>query len=381
MVQNLITIRKIRILFFVAIMTTSFGCAQKSFYLFTGTYTNTGSKGVYVYKFNAANGNTSWVSNTDGVVNPSYLTVSGDYVYAVNETNGVNPGRVSAFSFNKKDGKLSFLNSQFTGGDDPCYVSATANGQWITVANYSGGSASIFPINKDGSMQPYSQLVQHSGSSVNKKRQEKPHVHETVFSPGDNYLMVPDLGLDKVMVYKFNPSSKTQLTPSSPSFVATTPGSGPRHITFSPNNKYSYLIQEMAPIVNVYSYNDGKLSLIQEISALPEGYKGAVDGAEIVVSPDGKFLYASYRGDQNLITIFSIDANTGKLKVEGHQPTLGKAPRNFIIDPTGNYLLVAHQNSDNVVIFKRDKKTGLLKTTGKEIKVPKPVCLQMIPFK
>lgn len=381
MAQNLITIRKIRLLFFVAIMVTSFGCAKKSFYLFTGTYTSTGSKGIYVYKFNEGSGNVSWVSNTDGVINPSYLTVSGNYVYAVNETNGVNPGRVSAFSFNKKDGKLSFLNTQFTGGDDPCYVSATADGKWITVANYSGGSASIFPVNKDGSLQPYSQLIQHSGSSVNKNRQEKPHVHETVFSPGDDYVMMPDLGLDKVMIYKMNPSSKTPLKAASPSYVAITPGSGPRHITFSPDKKYSYLINEMSEIINAYSYNDGKFALIQEISALPQGYLGAIDGAEIVVSPDGKFLYASYRGNQNLITIFSIDANSGKLKLEGHQSTLGKAPRSFIVDPTGNYLLVANQNSDNIVIFKRDKQTGLLKATGKEIKVPKPVCLEMVPLK
>ena len=169
-----------------AILFVSIGCTAQKFYLFAGTYTNTGSKGIYVYTFDASNGKAQWVSNTDSVVNPSYLTVSnnGRYVYSVNETNGAVPGRVSSFSFNKKDGSLRFLNTQLSGGDDPCYVELTNDNQWLAVANYSGGSTAIFPVNKNGTLAPYAQLIKNSGSSANKERQEKAHVHETVFSPG-----------------------------------------------------------------------------------------------------------------------------------------------------------------------------------------------------
>jgi 6-phosphogluconolactonase len=353
----------------------------QNFYLFISTYTSSGSKGIYVYQFNTITGDAKWISNTDSATNPSYLAVSnsGKYVYSVNETNGPNPGRVSAYSFNKKTGQLSFLNTQFTGGDDPCYVSASKNGQWLTVANYSGGSTSIFPINKNGSLQPYSQLMENAGSSSNKERQQKSHIHQTVFSPDDHYLFTPDLGTDKIMIYQFDPLLKKPLTPASPAYVSITAGSGPRHITFHPNKKFAYLINEFSGSVIGYKYNDGKLTQIQNIDTHPKDFKGIIGSAEVQVSPDGKFLYASNRGDENSITLFSINPVTGKLKLVGFQSTLGKAPRHFMIDPTGNYLLVANQDSDNIIIFKRDKRTGYLKETGKQIQLSKPVCLQMIP--
>ena len=294
--------------FLFAFIFISFCCSAQNFYLFMGTYTGTGSKGIYVYSFNALTGKTKWISNTDSVTNPSYLTVSrnGNYVYAVNETNGANPGRVSAYSFNKKSGELHFLNTQFSGGDDPCYVATNADDKWLAVANYSGGSAAVFPLNKNGSLQPYSQLIQNSGSSINKERQEKAHVHETVFSPDNGYLFTPDLGTDKVMIYKFNPLHKKPLKPSSPAYVSAIPGNGPRHITFHPNKKFAYLINELSGSVTVYKYNNGKLTELQNISTHPGEFKGIIGSAEICVSPDGKFLYASNRGDENSITIFSI---------------------------------------------------------------------------
>jgi 6-phosphogluconolactonase len=359
-----------------------FSSAQ-NFYLFIGTYTGSGSKGIYVYNFNASNGQASLVSNTDSATNPSYLTVArnGKYVYAVNETNGSNPGRVSAYSFDKKEGSLHFLNTQFSGGDDPCYVAASADNHWLTVANYSSGSAAIFPLNKDGSLQPYSQLMQTYGSSINKERQERSHIHETVFSPDNAYLFTPDLGTDKIMIYRFQSKNKKPLSPSNPPYVTTGPGSGPRHITFHPNKKFAYLISELAGTVTTYRYGNGKLLELQKISTHPEGFKGAIGAAEVEISPDGNFLYASNRGDQNSLTIFYINPITGKLKLIGYQSTLGKAPRHFMIDPTGNFLLVANQDSDNIVIFKRNKKTGMLNETGEQIHLPKPVCLQMIAVK
>ncbi len=352
--------------------------AQK-FYLLIGTYTGTGSKGIYVYNFDAQTGKADWVSNTDSSTNPSYITLSqnGNFVYAVNETSGAIPGRVSAFSFNKNNGELKFLNTELSGGDDPCYVEASDDDKWIAVANYTGGNLSVFHLNKNGSLQPYSQLIQDSGGSINKVRQEKAHVHEAVFSPDNAYLFSPDLGMDKVMIYKFKSSQKKPLQPASPAFVNTSPGSGPRHITFHPNKKFAYLIHELSGTITVYNYNNGKLKALQELPTHPRDFKGIIGSAEVSLSPDGKFLYASNRGDENTITIFSVNSSSGKLKLIGYQPVSGKAPRNFIIDPTGNYLLVANQNSDNIVIFKRDKKTGLLKETQNQINLPKPVCLQM----
>lgn len=361
----------------VSFILFTFSCSAQSFYLFIGTYTTKGSKGIYVYRFNAATGTAEWVSNTDSAKSPSYLAIAPNEknIYAANEAGA---GEVSAYNFNRTTGKLRFINQQSTGGNDPCYVSVSKNNKWALVANYSGGSAAAFSLNNDGSLNPYAQLFQDSGTGVNKQRQEKAHVHSVVFSPAGDYLFTPDLGLDKLMVYKFNEASKKPLTPANPPFVTVASGDGPRHFTFHPNKKYAYLIEELSGTVGAYKYTNGKLTLFQHLPTHPEGFKGDIGSADIHVSPDGKFLYASNRGDENTITIFSINAATGKLKLVGYEPTKGKTPRNFIIDPTGNYLLVAHQNSDNIVIFKRNKQTGLLTPTGEEILVSMPVCLKML---
>ena len=358
----------------------SFG---QQYYLFIGTYTGTGSKGIYVYRFDATTGKATWVSNTDSgsVVNPSFLTPSanGKDVYAVTETAMPNAGSVSAFSFNKMNGKLAFINKQESGGDNPCYVSVTKNQQWVTVGNYSGGSLSAFKVNVNGGLQPYSQNIQQEGTGPNTERQEKAHVHCTLFSPDEKYLFTPDLGTDKVMIYKFNPLAVKPLTNAAQPFAESEPGHGPRHLTFSPNGKFAYLMEEISGTVVVYNYANGKLTRKQQIATHPTDYTGAVGGADIHLSPDGKFLYTSNRGDENTIAIFSVNPTTGKLAAKGYISTGGKTPRNFMIDPTGNFLLVANQNSDNIVILKRNKQTGILSVTGDEIEIPKPVCLKMIP--
>jgi len=365
------------ILFFMLLMSAAH--AQNMF-LFIGTYTNTGSKGIYVYKFNAATGKVEAVSNTENVVNPSYLavTTNGKYVYAVNETNGDHPGKVSAFSFEKETGKLHFINQQISGGDDPCYVSVNKTNNWLFVANYSGGSVSAIQINKDGSLNPAAQVIQHNGKSINKERQEKAHVHSAVLSPAQDYLLTADLGMDKVMAYKFSPQQTKPLPEDATSFVSVTPGNGPRHVTFHPNGKFAYLSKEMGGTVGAYKYQDGNLTLLQNIAAHPADFAGQPGSADIHVSPDGKFLYVSNRGEENNLAIFSVSAATGKLTFKGYQSAIGKTPRNFIIDPTGQYLLVANQDSNNIVIFKRNSVTGLLKETGQQIELPRPVCLQFL---
>lgn len=355
------------------------GCNTSKEYLLAGTYTGTGSKGIYAYVFNGKTGATHEVFSTgDSITNPSFLIASGNYVYAVNENHGPTPGSVSAFAFDKKNGKLNFLNKVPSGGDDPCHLAVSADGKWLAVANYTGGSVAILPVKQDGTLKPYAQLIEHTGSSVNKTRQEKPHVHEVVFSPDGKYLFTPDLGLDKIMAYEYNGDNAQPLSPASTAFYATVPGSGPRHMAFGKQGKYAYIIHELNSTVTVCQYNDGAFTAIQTLPLFPEGYSGQLDGAEITVSADGKFLYTSQRAGLNTIGVFAIDENSGKLTEKQFVDVNGKGPRHFIMSPKGDYLVVANQLSDNIVFFKRDKTTGLLTLTGKEIKMPSPVALYFV---
>lgn len=369
-----------KMLFHLLFMTLPAIAISQEFYLLTGTYTSGKSEGIYIYKFNAATGDAAPVSKAPAS-NPSYLTVSKNnkFVYAVFE-DGEDKGSVVAFEFDKKNGNLKFLNKQSSGGDHPCYVDIDRSGKWVAVANYSGGNFSLLGVSPDGYLRAPERTINHSGSGPDKQRQEKPHVHSTVFDPGNDFLLVQDLGIDKIMIYAFD--NKTgELKPAKVPSTATLAGGGPRHIDFHPNGKYVYLMEEMSGNVTTYEYSKGKLQYIHTVSAIKEGYKGPVGSADIHVSPDGKFLYASNRGDENDIAIFAIERGSGKISLKGHQSVLGKTPRNFSIDPTGQYLLSANQNSNDIVIFRRDKETGLLTDTGKKIEVDKPVCLQWIPVK
>jgi 6-phosphogluconolactonase len=354
-------------------------CSQKSKeqLLVIGTYTSETSEGIYIYKFNTETGENSFVSSVK-TSNPSYLTISPNkkFVYAVNEDA---PGNVTAFVFNKPNNKLLQLNQQPSQGKNPCYITIDKNGKWVIVGNYSSGTLAVYPVNKDGSLGKPTDSVLHEGSSVNSERQEAAHVHATVLNNNNKTLYVPDLGMDEVMLY--NLDNKTgKLKEFDPPFVATEPGAGPRHIDIHPNGKYAYLMEELTGSVSVYKIEkNGYLSLLQNISGLPRDFDGAIGSADIHVSPDGKFLYCSNRGESNTIGIFSINKSNGQLEWIDHQSTLGKTPRNFNFDPTGNFLLVANQNSDEIVIFKRDKETGLLTDTGKRISVSKPVCLKWMP--
>ncbi len=356
--------------------------AQKNPYLLVGTYTSGKSEGIYVYSFDTKTGDNKMLSATK-TSNPSYLAVSYDnkFVYAVNEnadtTGTIIGGSVTAFAFNKPSATLTTLDKQLSGGTNPCYVAVDKTGKWVFAGNYSSGTLSVFPVKNDGSVEPASQVIAHSGTGPDKDRQEGPHVHSTVLSPDDKYLFVPNLGTDKIMIYRFDKGTG-KLTPTAAKYAATKPGTGPRHFDFAPGGKHAYLAEELAGSVVAYSYKNGELKKLQEISVLQKGFSGATGVADIHVSHDGKFLYCSNRGDANLITIFAINPVSGTLKVAGYQSTLGKTPRNFSFDPTGNFLLAANQKSDDIIIFKVDKKTGLLTDTGKRIEVPNPVCIKWI---
>lgn len=371
-----------KVLFNFLLMMIPAWAISQEYYLLVGTYTSTESEseGIYVYKFNSSTGKVEEMSRAVAS-NPSYLVVSKNnkYVYAALE-NGNNEGSVAAFAFDKKKGTLEFLNKQSSGGDHPCYVDIDKSGKWVTVANYSGGNFSLLGVSPDGWLRAAERIIPHSGSGPNKDRQDKPHVHSTVFDPDDKHLLVQDLGIDKIMVYDFNSKLGELKAAKTPSY-ATQPGSGPRHIAFHPNGKYVYLIDELGGQVTAYGYSKGKLQYLQAVSAIKEGYQGPIGSADIHVSPDGKFVYASNRGESNDIAIFAVDKSTGKLTLRGHQPVLGKAPRNFSIDPSGRYLLCANQDSGEIVVFRRDAATGLLTDTGNRISVDKPVCLKWIPVK
>ncbi len=348
-------------------------------YLITGTYTGGKSEGIYVFEFNSRDGSCKPVSHVK-VSNPSFVAVSPDEkcVFAVNENSDHGMGgEVSSFTFDKKTGALTPVNKQPSGGDSPCYIQVDKTGKWVAVGNYSSGTFSVLPVNASGGLGKAAATIQHKGTGVNKQRQEKSHVHSTVFSRDGKWLFVSDLGIDKIMIYAFDPATG-KLKPALQPFAKIKDGGGPRHFTFHPNNKYAYLIEEMGGAVDVFEYGNGKLKAIQQIASVQANDTGFIGSADIHISADGKFLYASNRGGFNTIAIYRIDPQNGMLTLICHQSSLGEIPRNFTIDPSGNYLLAANQESNNVVIFKRDTKTGLLTDTGRRIEVGKPVCLQWI---
>lgn len=360
-------------LFIIIVMLFAKGYPQdKNLNLLIGTYTTScESKGIYVYNFNTETADFKLKSTSERVINPSYLSVSKDenFVYSVNEYG--DKSTISAFEFHPENGSLKLLNQQSSEGADPCYI--INDDKNVIVATYSGGTIAVFGKNADGSIAKNKQIITHTVEKTNSVEQVKAHVHMVQFSPDKKYVLATDLGTDLLTVYNYNPDSKSAVLKFVNSFRVKS-GSGPRHLTFSNDGKYVYLIQEMDGSVIVFLYNDGNFKLIQETSVIQKKFKGKTSAADIHISPDGKFLYATNRGTANDISCFKIRKN-GKLKRKSNTSTLGKGPRNFAIDPSGNFLLVAHQFTNNVVVFKINKETGTLTATGKEIALSAPVCL------
>jgi 6-phosphogluconolactonase len=369
---------------------------QGQYLAYVGTYTTkTNSKGIYVFRFDAAVGQAKAVDLAAESADPSFLAIhpDGQHLYAVNEVSefgGQKSGAVSAFAIDRRTGSLTLLNQVATRGAGPCYVSldksdkyypSLSNSTWFTlVANYDGGSVASFPIRDDGSLGPAASFIQHAGSSVNKERQEAPHAHWVSTSPDNRFALAADLGLDEVLIYRFD-ATKGTLSPNDPPFVKVNPGAGPRHFAFHPNGKFGYVLNEMDATVTAFSYHskNGALSVLQTINTLPKDYSGPKEAAELVVHPSGKFLYASNRAGIDTITAFSIDPTRGTLKLAGKTSTQGKTPRNFAIDPSGKFLMAANQESDNIVVYRIDPATGDLTPTGQVLGVPSPVCITFVP--
>lgn len=349
---------------------------SRYYHLLTGTYTSGKSEGIYVYRFDTETGELSHLHTARGIDNPSFVTLSPDgrYVYAVSEQYD---GMVSAYRFNQSTGALEFLNEQPSGGGAPCYLTVDQQGKHVFVGNYSGGSLSVLPIMGDGRLGDPVQTIEHEGSSVNEDRQEQAHVHSTVLTPDEQYLFVGDLGTDKINAYRYQPEASLPLQPAEPAYTAVKPGSGPRHLIFDASGNYAYVVLELTAEVGVFRHREGKLEQIQTVPMAADSFEGDVSGAEIRLSPDGKFLYASNRGDANEIVAYSINSQDGTLSFIERQSSGGETPRNFIIDPSGRYLLAANQGSDSIVVFERDPQKGTIRPTGNKIEVGNPVYLKM----
>jgi len=356
---------------------------RRPYAVYFGTYTRTGkSKGIYRARFDVASGKLGQPELAAETTNPSFLAIhpTRKFLYAVGELPG-KQGGVSAFAI-EPSGRLTLLNQQSSVGAGPCYVGVDKAGKHVLVANYAGGSVAVLPIGPDGKLGEATAFVQHVGSSVNPKRQSGPHAHSMFLDAANRFAFVPDLGLDKVMIYKFD-AEKGTLVPNDPAYAAVPPGSGPRHFAFHPSGKFAYVINEMLCTITAFRYDAerGALSEVQTISTLPaeETVQPGYSTAEVVVHPSGRFLYGSNRG-HDTIAVFSIDSTSGKLTPVQHEPTRGSIPRNFNLDPTGHWLVVGHQNSESVVVFRVDALTGKLTPTGQTIEVPAAVCVKFMPL-
>ena len=348
-------------------------------YVFLGSYNrDKTAESIQVYQLDTLNGQLSKIAFAKDIINPSYLTVSpnGKYVYACTDTKTPNSGSVSSFEFNPESKSLTFLNKQGSGGENPVYVSVHKSGKWLVNANYTEGSVSVHPLLENGKIDSIAQNFQYTDGSLHKERQTKSHVHSAVFSPEFDYLFLPDLGADKIRCYRFDGTLKQPLVETKTPFTKTDLEAGPRHFTFHPNKKYGYCIEEMSGSISVYQYENGDLTKVQRINTHPDKIKEGFESSDIHISPDGKFLYASNRGKENNIAIFSIEEN-GLLKNIGYQSTFGNHPRFFAIDESGKFLIATNVNSGNVIVFKRNPKTGFLKKVGKEIKMENVSCVQI----
>ncbi len=365
--------------------------ANRKYLVFVGTYTTkTESKGIYGFEFDADTGKLTPKGVAAETLDPSWVAVhpSGKFLYAANEAGKTSA--VSAFAVDAKSVKLTLLNQIPSLGEDPCYLSFDKTGKYLLVANYTSGTIVVFPILADGRLGEHTALLKNPGATgPNKERQEGPHAHWIETSAHNRFVYVADLGLDRVLIYKFD-ATKGALTageaqPSKASsdtgaqldpFSATlSPGAGPRHVAFAPDGKFMYALGEIQSTVTVFA-NDAQTTYrsVQQISTLPKAFTGRNDAAEIAVHPNGKFLYASNRGEDT-IAMFAIDSQKGTLTHVANVPTQGKEPRHFAIDPTGHFLLAENQNSDTIVEFRIDTTSGKLTPTGEVVHVPSPVCL------
>ncbi len=350
--------------------------------MYVGTYTPKG-EGVYIFSLDLKTGNVVKVDTVTELLNPSFVAVhpTGRFLYTVNEIEdfeGQKSGGVTGFSVDQTSGRLKRLNQKSSGGMGPCHLSVANDGRHVLVANYGSGSVAVLSLDEQGFLGRITGFAQHEGSSIDPKRQASPHAHSIQLDSANRYALAADLGLDRILVYKYDAVSGS-LTPNQVPWADSVPGSGPRHMAFRPDGRYLYVADELTSAISVFRYEpaDGTLQLSQTVSMLPEDFEETSYAAEILVHPSGRYVYASNRGHDS-IAVFKADPETGRLSPVQYASTRGAWPRNFGIDPTGRYLIAANQNSDNLVVFKIDADTGQLEFTGRELSVPSPVCVRFL---
>ena len=349
---------------------------------FAGTYTKGRSEGIYRCRLDPASGSVRVEGDATSATNPSYLAIDAvrGRLFCVSEVSkfeGKPAGSVSAFSIDQETGGLRLVNSRSSGGEGPCYIAMGGGGRFVLVANYGGGSIAVLPVGVDGSLGEPSDVIQHAGSSVT-ARQQGPHPHSLVLDAQGRFAYAADLGLDKVLIYRFD-GREGRLTPATPGWTDCKPGAGPRHLAFSPDGASFYVVNELDSTVALFvvDRSSGALEHRQTTSTLPGGVTAENYPADIHVSPNGRFLYCSNRGHDS-IAVFALDKKTGEMKALQHESTQGKWPRGFVIDPTGRYLLVANQRSDSIRAFAIDQESGALRPTGYNVEIPMPVCLKFL---
>jgi len=341
-------------------------------------FVGSGRKNIEAFRLDLAAGVLTRVGQAAEIENPSFLSIAPNhkFLYAISEGGNAEASGLSAFAIDAAAGKLTFLNRQPAGGSGPCHVEVDATGKNALIANYGSGSFAVFPLAGNGEVQPKTAFIQDHGSSVNPDRQEGPHAHCIVAGPGNRFVYGCDLGLDKVLIFKFDAGQGT-LVPNEPAFAPTKPGAGPRHIAFHPDGRWAFVINEMASTLTVFGCDasSGALREIQTVSTLPEGYSGQNTCAEVAVHPSGKIVYGSNRGDDS-IAVFACDPESGRLTFLERVPTGGKTPRQFVIDPTGRYLLAANQDSNTIVVFSIDLASGKLTPAGSQAQSDNPMCVR-----
>jgi 6-phosphogluconolactonase len=369
--------------FSIATRTAENPPTNKKYFMYVGNYTaKTDSKGIYLFEFAPDTGTLTPKGLAAETADPSWVVVhpNGKFLYAANEAG--KSSTISAFAIDPKTGTLTFLNKLPALGEDPCYLSFDRTGKYLFVANYTSGNVAVFPILPNGNLGEHTALLTDQGAlGPNKERQEAPHAHWIEPSAHNHFVDVSDLGLDRILTYKFDPSngSLTRGEPAESFSTALTPGAGPRHVAFAPDGKFMYVLAELTSTVTAFAHDtQNTFRKVQEIPGLPQGFTGRNDAAEIAILPNGKFLYTSNRGHDS-IAVFSIDQTKGTLTQVADVPTGGQEPRNFVIDPTGQYLLAENQNTNTIVEFRIDPVTGKLTPTGEVIHTPSPICIAFLP--
>lgn len=350
-------------------------------YLYVGTFFGSGSEGMYVYSFDRENLSFSPLQTVPTLNSPSFLTTNqeGSQLFSVTRggiTADDTVGAVQSFSINPENGQLTAANQVSSHGKEGCHITLNQDGTYAFVSHYTDGSLGIFPINEDGTLGEMADSIQLKGSSISTARQEAAHAHAIQMLPDGKHFAAADLGSDKIWLFSFE---NGQASPASIPFIQTEPGGGPRHFTFLEGTPFLFVGEELTSTVSVFSYDleNGTYEQVQRLSSLPEDYAGESYVADIHISPDNGFLYVSNRGHHSL-AIFSLNAETGQLVPIGYESTKGDWPRNFMIDPQGEFILVANERSDDIWLFKRDIQTGLLTATDIQIQNPSPVCLELI---